>query len=534
MRVKKIVTILLLLLVKFNIQANVYYVATNGNDINSGTETLPWKTIQKAANTLIAGDTALIKSGTYNERVIIQNSGSPNNFIVFSNYQNDNVIVDGNGISWGSTWNGLFDISGKNYIQVEGLTVMNADYGGIWVENSDQIVIRNNYTYNSFSSGIGVWYSSNITIENNEVELACNDGEQECITIANSNNCEISKNNVHDNGLGTEGGEGIDIKEGSHDVNVFQNEVHHLNNRLGIYADAWDLHTYNINFFQNRVHHCSEAGIAVASENGGLIENVIIYNNIVYNNKYDGIELGAWSDIGFTGVKPIKDVTIINNTCYNNGAYDNGWAYGINIDNPDAQNVIIRNNICSENSAQIAIQQIGLGGVVDHNLIFGNNTASGTLTGSDSIIGDPLFINPIQNDFHLMFNSPAIDTGSSINAPNFDFDSLPRPNNGSIDVGAYEFNPMLSIQDTDVAENRAEIYPNPFSDRLFIQISTETSANYTIQLFDLNGKLMDKNLIQKVSDDLIVIDRNNLVSGFYILNLMLDNEVILNRKLIIE
>lgn len=42
-----------------------YYVSPSGNDKNPGTETQPWQTIQKAADTLVAGDTVYIKEGFY-------------------------------------------------------------------------------------------------------------------------------------------------------------------------------------------------------------------------------------------------------------------------------------------------------------------------------------------------------------------------------------------------------------------------------------------------------------------------------------
>ncbi len=45
--------------------ATTYYIATTGNDGNPGTEALPWATLQKAADTLLPGDTALVKPGTY-------------------------------------------------------------------------------------------------------------------------------------------------------------------------------------------------------------------------------------------------------------------------------------------------------------------------------------------------------------------------------------------------------------------------------------------------------------------------------------
>ena len=57
--------------------------------------------------------------------------------------------------------------------------------------HSSYITIEKNYTYNTVSSGIAVWNSNNIIIDGNEVELACNDGEQECITVAVTHTFEL-------------------------------------------------------------------------------------------------------------------------------------------------------------------------------------------------------------------------------------------------------------------------------------------------------------------------------------------------------
>src|SRR3989304_7823076 len=54
-----------------------YYVSTTGNDTNNGTsEGTPFRTIQKGANVAQAGDTVLVKAGTYNEQVTPANSGT--------------------------------------------------------------------------------------------------------------------------------------------------------------------------------------------------------------------------------------------------------------------------------------------------------------------------------------------------------------------------------------------------------------------------------------------------------------------------
>jgi hypothetical protein len=55
----------------------IRYVATSGSDSNPGTQALPWRTIQKAANTMVAGDTCVVLPGSYGERVQVSRSGSP-------------------------------------------------------------------------------------------------------------------------------------------------------------------------------------------------------------------------------------------------------------------------------------------------------------------------------------------------------------------------------------------------------------------------------------------------------------------------
>jgi len=532
--VKKYTTVLLFFLLFFNAKSNTYYVATDGDDLNNGTEPFPWRTIQKAANTLIAGDTVFVKAGTYNERVIVQNSGTLNNNIVFSNFQDDIVIIDGNGISWGASWNGLFDLSYKNYITVIGFRIINADYGGIWADSSAFIDIKNNYTYNTFSCGIGIWNSNNIVIDSNEVELACNDGEQECISIANSSFCEVLKNNVHDNGSGIEGGEGIDVKQGSHDVNIYKNNVHHLNARLGIYADAWDTLTYNINIYQNTVHHCKETGIAVASEAGGTIKDVNIFNNVLYYNKYGGIELGSWSDIGFTGIKPLENINIINNTCYKNGEFDSGWGYGIVVDNPDAVNIIIRNNLCSENSAQLSIQQVGANWTVDHNLLFGENDASGTLYGSDSIVANPLFLDESIYDFHLTENSPAINNGNSLDAPTTDFDGNARPNNNGFDIGAFEYTESSYVETYTKVNSFVKIYPNPIKDKVFISINDKINKTYIVKIINSIGGAVKEIEVDKEMGEDIYINISDINSGLYILNIIDGSRIISSNKIVIN
>jgi len=420
----------------------VYYVAPTGSDSNPGTEAQPWRTIQKAAHTLVAGDTVYIKAGTYRERVVAQNSGSPGHYITYAAYPGDTVTIDGTGVSI-SEWGGLFDVSYSSYIKVSGLRVINSAGDGIFADGASHIMIEKNYTYKTASSGIGIWNSNNIIIDSNEVELACSNGMQECITVAGTDTFEVRNNHVH-NGISGYRKEGIDAKDGSRNGKVYRNHVHHTE-AVGIYVDAWDKHTYNIQVFQNVVHDIlNNNGFSLASESGGLLENVSVYNNIAYNNKFLGLGVSMCCP-DLAAHHPLKNIRIINNTFYNNGVGE--WGGGIGVEPADMQSVVIRNNICSQNlSFQIAVDAgIPTGNLtIDHNLIDGYRDSEGEIYGSAYVEGDPLFANPVGADFHLRANSPAIDKGSAINAPGDDFDGHARPLDGNgdgipaYDIGAYE------------------------------------------------------------------------------------------------
>jgi len=55
---------------------STFYVSPTGSDSAGGSSNAPWRTIQKAASTLKAGQTAIVSAGNYGERVAIANSGT--------------------------------------------------------------------------------------------------------------------------------------------------------------------------------------------------------------------------------------------------------------------------------------------------------------------------------------------------------------------------------------------------------------------------------------------------------------------------
>jgi hypothetical protein len=182
----------------------------------------------------------------------------------------------------------------------------------------------------------------------------------------------------------------------------------------------------------------------VSSEAGGLLEDIRIYNNIVYDNQW----MGFLISVCCSEQHQMRDISVTNNSFYSNGR--SGWGGGIMIENPAITDITVRNNISSQNvSFQIAVAaNVPLAQItVDHNLIDGFRGYPGETYGTEYVTGNPRFMNPPLADFHLTGDSPAIDHGSSTGSPGTDVDFEARPQDGdgngtaAFDIGADEVIP---------------------------------------------------------------------------------------------
>jgi len=73
-----------------------YFVATDGNDGNPGSESQPWKTLQHAADTVGPGDTVSVHGGNY-AGAYLETSGTSSQPIVFQAFAGETptLFVDG-------------------------------------------------------------------------------------------------------------------------------------------------------------------------------------------------------------------------------------------------------------------------------------------------------------------------------------------------------------------------------------------------------------------------------------------------------
>src|SRR3989344_9120359 len=69
-----------------------HYVATTGNDANPGTQNQPWRTIQKAADSVVPGNVVCVRGGTY-AGVTITRSGTETAPITFRVAAGEGVTV---------------------------------------------------------------------------------------------------------------------------------------------------------------------------------------------------------------------------------------------------------------------------------------------------------------------------------------------------------------------------------------------------------------------------------------------------------
>ncbi len=452
------VTILVTLavsLLSFTTHAVIYYVNQNhpqANNTNAGTIDLPWLTMQHAVNTIQAGDTLYVKSGTYSGVFTLSKlSGASDKQTVVQTHPGEKVVFEGLGVNTGrikidscdymlfkgfevTTHNqGIFITGGCSYITLDSVEVHNIGQEGIHVkENSHHIVIQNSAVYDTDKwdyNGEGVYIGTG------------SGGPFDSTSYVTVRNCVIY--NTVD--------EAIEFKPGTHDCIAEGNLIYNIVTEKTVGA-------IEVNEDSLGVQNCSKN------------PEHIVRNNIIHSSN--------------TAIRAGTGCTVYNNVIYSLTA-DN---YGIYVNsrfNDTYTRQIYHNTINLPATHAVFVQS----GQTD----IKNNI--GPLDSSNMEAYNSYFVS-VQagnEDFHLVAGSAPIDSGSDCGISE-DFDGNPRPYGTAPDMGAYEYGVVEIIQKEK--QNHENVYQNTIHvipKKGFVEINynaVEKSSINWISIYDLSGNVI--------------------------------------------
>ena len=369
--------------------AHTYYVATDGDDSNPGTEAQPFRTIQHGIDAMSGGDTLLIKSGTYTEGLYRFPAGTAESPTTVMAFPGDTVVING---EWSGylAWVGY----GNHHVTIAGPGLT---FDGVVATKG--ISVRANY-----------FTLVDVEVKNTRVEAI--------FTSVGFGYGTYRRLHVHD--WGRDGiGHGIYLE--GHDNLVEDCVIHD--------GAGWGIHVYAKSSLPGRPDNNTIRRNTIYDNGWGYTAPPAIglycgEGNLAYNNILWGVPYGVHVHYGAV------DTLVYNNTIYDAATGIYVGAGSANSGYGPATGTIIRNNIVF--NCDVSFDDDGSGTVEDHNLM-------GV---------DPLFVDAAAYDFHLLPASPAIDAGVTLTEVPHDFEGVSRPQGAGYDIGAYES--PFSVRVTDL------------------------------------------------------------------------------------
>jgi len=436
-----------------------YYVSTTGDDTTgTGSITNPYRTIQHVLDSAsTSGDTIILRGGTYNENVRIRKS---------------NVTIKSKSDEWAviqsATDDANEDVTVIFDVDSDGSTLQRVEViGGYWYG----IMFRTKWEWGDPNDRSG---ACNIIIEDCKIH----DTGNACIKITpGCDDITIRRCEIYNSGRrAPDSAEAIDNVNGDRML-VQQCHIHDIT-ATGLYAKGGAI---GMKIERCLVKNCGGAGILIGFDtspewfdtdsNPEYYENIdgTVRNCVVMHTQYSGIGLYA-----------AKNPTVYNNTLVDVAKSGHaGFFFGITYQDwapyagrPPSINPVIRNNTVMQSGAMngtaIEIRYTddlgglsGLSGmpamsnnryyIESGTALFEDNRPGSELLGSlaawqshisgdaGSSEGNPKFVDPLDDDYHLSAMSPCIDAGTSDGAPATDYDGIARPQGQGYDIGAYEF-----------------------------------------------------------------------------------------------
>jgi uncharacterized protein YjdB len=370
-----------------------YFVSPLGSDANPGSETAPFRTIQRAADVAQPGNVIVVEDGTWTDTdgdgsiVNINRGGTASALITFRARNKWGAKLDGQG---GRAAQGFDFNNGVGYVRIEGFEIFG---------------VANVGTPRGSASAIDAYDGGH---DSQVVGNHIHDIGRVCTTSENTNgevgifvqqpNMLIEENLIHDIGRFFPGENGCSYSSG---FNGYQTLDH------GIYLNGGSPGADGA-LIRNNIFYNTRHGWAIQWYPGSLSNIRVINNTFAYGNpnkNYTHIVLDA----------SISSSSIVNNIFYNPEGGRTIEAVGF------SGSITIANNITTGSA------------MTDRSSTPTGMTMIGNLLGTD-----PQFVSAAGRDFHLLPGSPAIDRGQATSLVQRDFDGRSRPLGGAYDMGAYE------------------------------------------------------------------------------------------------
>jgi hypothetical protein len=228
-----------------------FSVAPGGSDANSGTAAAPWRTVQKALDTLQPGQRALVRAGTYAESLRFNRAGTAAAPITVEGYPAERPVLT-------SVGGRPLEIGSRGaYFR----------FAGFVVEKSP------------FVSGGNIdVYGRSIELSDNEVRLSRDQG---IYTAEESRNVQILRNSIHRNGEG--------VIHQSHGIYLQGNDHLVANNVIHDHPHGFGIQVYDRNsrsiITGNTVTNSGHSGIVLGGSGG--VDSILVLNNIfAFNGKF--------------------------------------------------------------------------------------------------------------------------------------------------------------------------------------------------------------------------------------------------------
>ena len=416
-----------------------YYVdGSNGSDANPGSQSQPWRTIQKAAQNATPGNTIIVEAGSYPEHISVGRSGSSNAPVTFQ--ASGSVVTQGFTVKADYITIKGFEITDTPNADVDGVgifvqgshCVLENNYvhyatrGGILINGpqSTGCTVRNNKLYRNSQYGIEL-YGQNHLIENNEIWG----------TIQYHPKWTTPPSWVDADGIRFFGSGHVFRGNYIHDISLDdpQNINPHID-AFQTWTDSGAPAGSNSIFEQNIVQLYGPNTAGFQLEGG--VHDLTIRNNII--TAFSGVKIYE------SGANIPNNIFVLNNIIQGSLAYTaSSYPEGVSVENVGSNSVLVENNIITEQRGQTIWSVSSPGLNADYNLFYNSDgsTPTGTSQLHDLWNTNPLFANPSNGDYHLQAGSPAIDTGvTTTNVPN-DFDGVIRPQGKDTDIGPFEYPP---------------------------------------------------------------------------------------------